>query len=120
MTVTLKTNYIAKSKKGDLFVILSESKLDNEFPFKAKKIISRKATTPTDTVNSYTFTKAGLYNASGHPSENDLVESRPLKNGESFKYADTLQIAEFLSCHDLVGLFEVTDVSQSERPEWLK
>jgi hypothetical protein len=119
MTVNLKINYVAKSRGGDLFVITKVTN-DSEFPIKGKKVVGRKATTATDTNNMYTFTKEGRYNLSDFDSSNDLLESRPLKNGESFKYADSLQLVEFLSCHDLVGLFEVNDVTYSAKPDWLK
>ena len=103
-----------------MFVILSTNPLDLEFPFRAKKILSRKATVATDTYNSYTFTAQGKYNLGDYDSENDLVDSRPLKDGESFKFADNLQEVLFVSCHDLQGLYEVMDVSKTEKPMWVK
>jgi hypothetical protein len=34
--------------------------------------------------------------------------------------ADTLQEVLFVQCHDLVGLFEVMDVSKTVKPDWVK
>jgi hypothetical protein len=117
--IKLKQYYVARSRGGELFVITKVT-TDSAFPVKAKKVVSRKAKEPTDTNNVYTFTKEGRYNLSDYDSQNDLLDSRPLKDGESFKMADTLQEVLFVQCHDLVGLFEVMDVSKTVKPDWVK
>lgn len=118
-TLSLKQYHVARSRGGELFVVTKVTE-DVDFPVKAKKVISRKAKEPTDTHNVYTFTKEGRYNLSDYDSNNDLLESRPLKDGESFKFADNLQEVLFVQCHDLVGMFEVMDVSKTVKPDWVK
>lgn len=112
--VTIKPNWIAKSEDGDYFLI---KRVDNSslFPVTAVMIHPEsKDTVIESAMPHYTFDQDGFYFADQSFHGHNLVDSRPLKNGERFRISYNNELYEFLDIHDLKGIFKVIIKHSSE------